>query len=216
LDSGEYVTFNQLIKALGFKGYTYKIKSWIKNRKFPVKYKKVNGCSFRVVSLDDFWKWAKKNKSFLDFSKLEENALGKEPKWLKQQRKIAELQNIKYRTTPWSKEEDERLKVALKRYKYTWRELSQMFKRTEGAIQRRVLDLGIKERPLPTNNHIKWTDEEHKLLHDMLKKGYTYELMAEQINRSVTAIRGKVYNIYGTKNLDNARRVIKREESRVG
>ena len=40
-DSGDYITMHQLIIALGYShgADTYKNKSWIKNRDFPVKYK---------------------------------------------------------------------------------------------------------------------------------------------------------------------------------
>lgn len=45
--------------------------------------KKVKGSSFKVINLDEFWKWAEKNRTIIDFSQLEENVLGKEPEWLK-------------------------------------------------------------------------------------------------------------------------------------
>ncbi len=48
LESGEYVSFNQLCNALGME-YKYKTTSWIKNRKFPVHTKRVKSNSFLVV-----------------------------------------------------------------------------------------------------------------------------------------------------------------------
>lgn len=38
--------------------------------------------TFKIIYLDEFWKWAEKNRSFLDFSKMEPLALGKEPGWV--------------------------------------------------------------------------------------------------------------------------------------
>lgn len=59
LDGGEYITFNQLSIALGRNtADNYMLISWVKNRDFPLKYKRVNENRFRVVYLDDFWKWA--------------------------------------------------------------------------------------------------------------------------------------------------------------
>jgi hypothetical protein len=42
LDSGDYITLNQLLLSLGYTGGTgYLTKSWINDRAFPVKYKRV-------------------------------------------------------------------------------------------------------------------------------------------------------------------------------
>ena len=79
-ESGEYITMHQLILALGYGASDgYKVKSWIQNRGFPVKNKRHSEKVVRVVYLEDFWKWAEKHRSFLDFSKMEPLALG-EPK----------------------------------------------------------------------------------------------------------------------------------------
>lgn len=59
--SGEYITFNELIKTLtGHKSNSYQLESWLKNRDFPIHYKRVNQNRFRVVYLNGFWKWAEK------------------------------------------------------------------------------------------------------------------------------------------------------------
>ncbi len=206
LDSGEYITWNQLLKAVGSTGGSgYKIKSWVENRGFPLKKKKVNNCSCKVVYLDDFWKWAENHKDFLDFSKFEENILGLEPEWVKDKRKHDIIRNRKYITTPWTKSEDSQLIYLLQQYKYTYDDLSKMLRRTNGAIQRRVCDLGIKERPIKAYNHTKWTDNDYKLLGDLIKSGYGYDLIAEKIGKSSKAIRGRVYAMYLTENLDKAR-----------
>ena len=51
LESGEYVTMHQLILALGYSGSSdsYKIKSWIENRDFPVHNKRRGKAVIRVV-----------------------------------------------------------------------------------------------------------------------------------------------------------------------
>lgn len=203
LENGEYITWNQLVLALGITGGAgYMNISWIRNREFPIKYKTVVKNKFKIVYLNDFWKWADKNRSMIDWSKVEPNILGAEPSWVKEQRKADFIKNSKVKTTPWTKEDDEKLKDLLKKFKYSYLELSKMLHRSDGAIQRRILDLGIKERPLKADNHTKWTDKECLELGEMIKKRYSYELMSEKLQKSSKAIRGRVYNMYLTENLD--------------
>lgn len=89
LMAGGYVTLNQLLATVTGRerGNTYQRKSWVENRGLPVHRKKVNRCSFSVVYLEEFWEWAERNRSFLDFSKMEPLALGWEPSWVTEQRK---------------------------------------------------------------------------------------------------------------------------------
>lgn len=88
LESGDYVTWNQLQHTIGCKGgSSYKMKSWVANRGFPIHTKRVNNNSFKIVYLDEWWIWAEKNRDLLDFSKFEENSLGLEPDWVKEKRK---------------------------------------------------------------------------------------------------------------------------------
>ncbi|WP_167957949.1 hypothetical protein [Anaerosporobacter faecicola] len=208
LESGDYVTWHQLLIALGIDSGGYKNKSWIENRNFPIHRKRVNNCSFKIVYIDEFWKWAEKNKYLLDFSKFVENTLGAEPEWAKVKRKHDFEKNRKYIMTPWTKTEDEKLHYLLKQYKYTYDDLSKKLRRTNGAIQRRICDLGFKERPIKADNHIKWTDEEKQRLKELIMLGYGYELMAEIIGKSSKALRGTVYRFYGSENLDKVRSVI--------
>ncbi len=84
LEHGEYVTFNQLCLALNGGNFnSYQLTSWCENRGFPIKHKLIMERRIRVVYIDDFWEWAEKNRTFIDFSKLEEFVLGKEPEWVK-------------------------------------------------------------------------------------------------------------------------------------
>lgn len=206
LDNGDYVSWNQFLIALGEQsGSGYKNISWIQNKGFPIRNKKVKNNSFKVVNLDEFWKWADENRSFLDFSKFEENTLGLEPEWAKEKRKHDIEKNRKYIRTPWTKIEEERLKKLLKDFKYTYDDLSRMLRRTNGVIQRRICDLGLKERPVKADNHIKWSESEKTLLQEMIGNGYSYEYMSEKIGRSAKAIRGRVGAFYGTENLDKVR-----------
>lgn len=210
LMSGDYVTLNQLhIAVTGSPGGSgYIIKSWIKNRGLPVHTKKVINNSFRVVYLEEFWEWAEKNRSFIDFSKMEPLALGAEPEWVAEQRKQDFQGYAIQRKDPWTPEDDSRLKMLLREHKYTYAELSDMLRRSSGAIQRRCCDLGIKERPVKADNHgtaSKWTEKDFEILADGIRNGECYAQIGKKLGRSDKAIRGKVYFVYLTEDADKIR-----------
>lgn len=191
LESGEYLTVNQLFKAIGRVGGTsYTLERWI-SKGLPVRFKKVMSNTFKVIYLKDFWKWAERYRMHIDFYKFKENALGKEPAWAKEQRK-ADIEFAKYKVGPWTKEEDANLKGLLKLYRYTYRELSIRTHRTEGAIKHRINDLGIKEWPLRQPSHSKWSEAEINTVIKMYKQGYRSAVIKEYINKSEQAINGKI------------------------
>ena len=210
LESGEYITMRQLILALGYSGSSdsYKIKSWIQNRGFPVRNKRHTKKVVRVVFLDEFWKWAEKNRSFLDFSKMEPLALGEEPDWLAEQRRKDFKAYALQRKEPWTVDEDSRLKMLLKQHKYGSAELSEMLRRSTGAIQRRCTDLGLKERPVKADNRgpdATWTEDDFSILADGIQNGDSYMLIGQVLGKSEKAVRGKVYSVYLTENADKVR-----------
>ena len=207
LNNGEYITFNQLIVALGNKSYSYKETSWIRNRQFPIKYKRVSESRFKVVYLEDFWEWAEKNRTIIDWSKVEKNVIGAEPSWVDIQRK-RDFNSHKINKSQWTKLEEEKLKVLVKQFRYTYSEIALKLNRTEGAIQRRICDLNLIERPLKADTHTKWTNDECLRLGEMIKQRFNYEMMLDELNKSVKAIRGKVYNMYLTEDLDKVSRLI--------
>lgn len=210
LENGDYVSWNQFLKALGIQGSrNYKEVSWIQNRGFPIHTKKVRNCSFKVVYLNEWWKWAEKNQSFLDFSRFEENSLGLEPDWVKEKRKHDFELRHKYIKTPWTPLEDKRLERLIGQYKYTYAEISKMMRRTEGAIQRRCVELGLKGRPLRESPHNIWEKWQYDKLNELIDKGVSYEYMSDVIGKSTKAIRGKVYVLYGTEVLDKVRSIRK-------
>ena len=201
-DQGEYVTLHQLMIAIGQKqNYSY-LNMRLERDGFPIKYKTMINEKVKIVYIKDFWKWTKVNQTKIDFSNFEENMLGPEEEWVKVKRKLDKAKKREYKTTPWTIQEDKRLEQELNKYKYSYKELSEMFNRTEGALQRRICDLGLKARPLKANTHIKWTDEEYHQLGEMIKARYNYESMSRELGKSAKAIRGRVYDMYITENLD--------------
>ena len=209
LESGEYITWNQLHIALGIgTADVYKMISWVRNRGFPIHTKRVNNNSFKVVYLDEWWVWAEKNRDFLDFSKFDENLLGKEPQWVKEKRRHDVEKKHKYITTPWTKTEDEKLLFLVAKQNYTYDDLSKILRRTNGAIQKRLCFLGVKDRPIKVDNHTRWTDYDLYRLGELIKSGYGYDLIAEEIGKSSKACRGRVYQMYLTENLDKVREIM--------
>ncbi len=210
LMSGDYITLNQLIIAVtgSAKSYSYKTKSWVENRGLPVHTKRVNKNSFKVVYLDEFWEWAEKNRSFLDFSKMEPLVLGEEPEWVAEQRKKDFTAFALERKDPWTPLEDQRLLHLLEQQLYGYKELSEMLHRSAGAIQRRCQDLGTKLRPVKADNHGKdsvWTARDYHILASGIKNGDSYTRIGNAIGKSEKAVRGKVYFSYLTENADKVR-----------
>ena len=210
LMSGDYITLNQLLFAVKGTnaGGNYTLKSWVKNRGLPVHTKRVVSNSFRVVYLHEFWDWAEKNRSFLDFSKMEPLALGEEPPWVAEQRKKDFQAFAIQRKDPWTPDEDARLKMLLQQHKYGFKEISEILRRSAGAIQRRINDLGIRERPVKADNHgadAKWTDTDLNILADGIRRGDSYTAIGRKLNKSEKAVRGKVYFVYLTENADKVR-----------
>lgn len=206
-DSGDYVTLHQLIQALGYgRSDSYKQTSWIKNRGFPVHTKRCGDSACKVVYLDEFWAWAEQHRSFLDFSRMEPLALGKEPDWVAEQRRNDIRGFALQRKDPWTKQEDERLVHLVRMQKYGWLELSEQLQRSCGAIQRRLCDLGVKARPLRESSQgNNWTDEDYRILTDGIRNGIGYMAIGRMIGKSEKAIRGKIYQVYLTESADKVR-----------
>jgi hypothetical protein len=188
------ITVNQLALALNI---SYSIlKNWIKLYNFPAR-RKIFAKENRVlvITYQSFWKWAEQNKQMIDFARVEPNILGPEPDWVKTKRgaDLIKAQKIKKSyNNPWTKDEDNTLRGMLNAYMYTYPEIASRLNRSEGAVKRRIKDLGLKARPVRLNNHIKYTDEEVKTLVSLYEKGYCLEDIAQKIGKSALGIRGKL------------------------
>ena len=213
LESGDYVTMNQLLHALGYGSvHAYHAKSWVEERDFPMKIKmRSSKASVKVVYLDEFWAWAEKNRSFVDFSRMEPLALGQEPAWVQEQRRIDYRSFAIQRKDRWTEQEDSRLKMLLGLKKYGYAELSEMLARSAGAIQRRISDLGLTDKPVRVPTHGQnsvWTPEHVQILCEGIRNGVSYAILARQIGKSEKAVRGRVYLDYLTENADKVRAML--------
>lgn len=187
------ITISQLSKALNI--HYGILMNWKKKYGFPVKEKVfAESMSVKVIGYEDFWKWAEQHKEMIDFSRMEENILGPEKDWVKVKRnadRIRKLHIPKPHNTPWTKREIGLLKGLIESG-CSYPELQRHIQRTEGAIKRKLLDIGIKYRPERLPNHNKYTEKEIQYILQALKEGRSFEEMAETLNRSALGIRGKL------------------------
>ena len=210
VESSDKISFNVLVKTLGINGnYVGQLKKFTEAG-LKIHMHRVRDDSFRMVDLDEFWEFAEKNRHLIDFSRFEEGSLGREPSWVKEKRREDCNRRcvVKPHNAKWTEAEDKELLRLLRTYRYTYSEIADRLRRSEGAIQRRMTDLKIKERPLKADNHVVWTDEELQTVCKMIKSGSNYENMSRAIGKSTKAIRGKVFTVYLTENLNKVRNLI--------
>lgn len=196
IDCGEYVTFNKLIKAIGYGGsYSYLEKRLLK-LDFPLKYKKSIKMNYKVVYIKDFWKWAEQHKQDISFAKFEKGSIGEEPAWVGEKRK-ADLTNPSKvnHNRKWTKEQDNLLIEKTKSCRYTYKDLARDFNRTENAIKRRLYDLAVPYRPVPLDIHIKWTEEENKKMFELHEKGYDTYAIAQILNKTHLSISDRLKKV---------------------
>lgn len=188
IHSGERITFAQLEKALGLENSTWRRLRW-ERLGLKVVYKKaVEKRRYAMVKIEDFWDFAEKNKDLIDFSKMEPLILGKEPEWAAAARR-ADSEGTKKRDR-WTAAEDSRLRMLTKKG-YTYSQIAEELNRTSGAVKRRVIDLGFKQRPVKAKIK-KWSEEETKLMLKLREEGQSCDLIGQRFGRSGVAVKGKL------------------------
>lgn len=200
LDAQDYITLHQLICLLrgGAKpesGYSY-TRMRLERMGLRTRRKRVKDDCFLVVDIDDFWSVAEKHQRELDFSRLEENILGMEPDWVKEKRRQDKLnRRLHYpKNTPWSPQEDNTLRQAVENGA-TYADLQGMFRRTSGAIRRRILHLGLSK---PVRATIRpWSESDLDKLSHLRAAGWSLDRIARELGRSPEAVRGKLENLKG-------------------
>ncbi|MCR5447197.1 MAG: SANT/Myb domain-containing protein [Schwartzia sp.] len=206
-EAGDMVSMNSVFMALRGVGvgcgYSYQIKSWVENRGFPMHYVTISERRVRMVKLSELWEWLYDNRAFISFEKFARGSLGDEPAWVDEKRKADLKLAMRAKLTPWTPQEDARLRSLLKQYKYNCFELSKMLRRSEGAIIKRCRDLKLKDRPVRIGAHEgKWTPEDIRQLKGFIADGKRYPEISDALNRSEKSIRGLVYRLYKTERLE--------------
>lgn len=192
LEAGEYISLNQLSVIFCGKGKgDYTVRTvWVREG-LPIHYKQVNKCRFAMVKMPEFWKWAEHHREIVDFSRLEKNELGPEPKWVAQARKV---DYGKPKVRIWTKCEDELLQRMVKRGNFL-DEIAKNLSRTEAAVKRRIYDLALSGE-LVKRAHKAWSDEDVEKLLQLRADGYSWEKIGEHLGRSALACRGKFERLY--------------------
>ena len=160
-DPEDRITLNQLLLAFGLAQSITHFKAKFIKYKAPIVIKKAGTRTNTFISISDFWKWAEKNKSLLNFSKLEPFILGPEPEWVNERRKLD--RNNPKRNRPnkqWTDYEDRLLLEKVKLNRYTYTDLAKEFGRTEGSIRKRLYVLDSKIKPIGYEKSIIWSKEE--------------------------------------------------------
>lgn len=193
---GDYVTLNQFSRILGCGNiHSYYFKRYL-NIGLPIHKVKIVRDYVRVIYPEEFFEWIEKgnNKHLINLENTQKGCFGEiEPEWFEEKRKAdkrASEYNAWSKPRYWTIIEDEKLKSLIDECKYSYRDISIMLKRSEGAIKRRLLDLKIKGRPIKADNHNKWTAAEIETVRTLYKKGYKSCIIAEYVPRSALAING--------------------------
>ncbi|KIN81885.1 hypothetical protein [Clostridium botulinum] len=186
------ITINQLSKAIGVH-YQSIMRNWVEQYGFPIKNKVLINENIAYATQNDFWEWTKNNKNLIDFSRIEENILGKEPQWAKEKRRIDILANNKSRNKrPWADSEIEKLISLLKTYNFTYADIAERLGRSQSAVKRKIYDLKIPYRPVPKRRGVFWTKDQKVKLKDLYNKGYTPTLISKTIGKSEFSIYEKL------------------------
>ena len=72
--------------------------------------------------------------------------------------------------------------------KITNKDIADELNRTQAAVKRRLYDLKVPYRPVPLDNHKKWTEEENMKMLDLYKKGYDCYSIATMLNKTNLSI----------------------------
>lgn len=183
------LTLNELAGIINVDNHT--VYRWSKKHGLKV-LKKITSKKqyYHLVDINDFWKWAEKNKEKINFSKIEPFSLCPEPHWFDEERK-KDYQSIpKRQAAKWTEYEDKRL-IDLVNGNYTQMEIADLLNRSEHAIQRRLSRLR-EMRKLPKNKIIlRWSDEELNTLLKLEKQGLSDKQIAYELGREPYHISDK-------------------------
>lgn len=194
LQAADYITLNQLRRTIlaheSVNGYGEVKKRWMRLG-LPVRYKRVDTCRWKVVYMKDFWRWANEHRGDLDFAHFPENALGEEPRWVKEKRRQDILNRLQRpsRRTLWSQQEIAYLGWMLERGA-TWMEIEQGLRRSGNAIKIKANKLHLHSTARPPRR--RWSEAEAQRLLQMVGQGWSIERCAKDLRRTSGSVHGKI------------------------
>lgn len=198
--AGEWITWNQFYKEINGadNGGGY-FKKRMLAAGFPVHYQIVKGKNkfrYTMVDIDEFWEFAEDHKDLFDFSKFEPYTFGSEPEWaaVKRRADVERAHRIRPHNTPWTSDQDRQLEHLLRQHRYSYTEIAERLRRTEGAVKRRISTLGITERPVRMHER-PWTKEEEQKLIELQQNGIGWDNIAKELKRTALCCKGKYERI---------------------
>lgn len=176
------------------------VKTWTeKGLKFKKTAIKANDKSRIItIKIDDFWKFAEKNKELINFAKIERLMLMPEPKWFREEREKDKRKIPSRHKEIWNKYEENRL-VAYIKMGFNNEEIAIKMNRTTMAIKRRKTSIEKKKNGLKTREQKKWTEIETKKLIKLKEKGLCNKEIGKKLNRSRASVEGKYKALRGKK-----------------
>lgn len=134
------------------------------------------------TTLDNLLRFLKANQDIFDSRKLEINALGIEPKWLKEKR-VRDKERPAREKKVWSYYEEQEL-IRLYKQKMRAEDIGKMLNRSKSSIHRKVSRLseaGILEKEQYT---VPFTTKEDEFIIEMKKELKTHKWIAEELGRA--------------------------------
>lgn len=183
------LTANELATALNIDNHT--IYRWIDNHGLKAVRKVTRqSAKFNLISVEDFWKWAKQNKEKINFYKIDPLLLLPEPEWVKEERKRDYHHIPKRQAAKWTEYEDKRM-LEMVKGGYTQKEIGQALGRSENSVQRRLSRLREWRKTPMTKVHLRWSKAELDMMLDLEKQGLSDEEIAFELGREAIHIRDK-------------------------
>lgn len=186
-----FISLNSLLGVLygdpdhGNRMFSHKKRAWKENG-LRIVHKKVNRASVNCVSIDHFWEWAEKHQNLVNLAHMQEGALGAEPSWAKEKRRL-DIENGGHVRRDWTKGEESQLRGMLKSYRYTCAEIAAAVGRSESAVRRHIYEMGLKESPVYLQCR-RWTEDELLALARLREQGYGASTIAKRIDRPVSSV----------------------------
>ncbi|MEA5269382.1 hypothetical protein VB566_00240 [Clostridium perfringens] len=182
-DAFDYVIKKTLADTLGVNSKTieyFATQGLRIRKKITCKVKRYN-----FIAIADFWDWSSKNKELIDWTKLEKNALGKEPDWVDEERRKILLNKRPSKIRgKWTEKEEKKL-LSLYNSK-NYKEIAVIMGRTESSIMQKIGKLNGTKR-----KRREWTIKEIATLKELLKQGLSDIEIADKLDRRKSSITTK-------------------------
>lgn len=141
--AGGWLSARQLAEAVSLDPHV--IARWRNNHGLPMEDKRItydNPDETHVptyrITVERFWRWAKKNKELLNFSKVDESILLPIPEWYYAERKKDAQEIPRRRLQKWTTAEDHLLLDMYYKKAMLQREIAPVLNRSVNAVEKRI------------------------------------------------------------------------------